>query len=146
MSNHATNRLEVKGALKWLDAFVPANASSDAALSFARLLPCPVSPRDPKRWKTEHWGTPDDAIDVVYHRTLFRLYYAFDTEWTPPGAWLAALAKEWPELGITHLWSEESTSPGGEMRFYHEDGSFTGRDVPPGQALDEAYGRFDIPR
>ena len=148
MSNHATNRLEVKGAAKWLDAFMGANHTpfAQSALSFDSLLPCPASARDAGRWRSEHWGTTGDAIDVVCRRTLFRLVYAFDTEWTPPLAWLAALAKEWPELKIAHLWVEESVSPDGELRFYHPDGSFTRHDVLAGQSLDGVFDRFGVER
>ena len=80
--------------------------TGETALSFNALVPEPNGVGDPDAWAGEHWGTKWDAVSVGVCDGEDRLDYWFETAWSPPLEWLAAVAKRFPKLRFTLEYGE----------------------------------------
>jgi hypothetical protein len=95
---------------------------SDEVLSFERLLPTPdhLVEAGWRDWRLENWGTKWDAHDTSVLDRGGWLEYWFLTAWSPPEAWLEALAAAHPECNFTMVFAEEANQFAGVMTV--EDG------------------------
>eukprot|EP00049_Salpingoeca_infusionum_P010900 m.187787 g.187787 ORF g.187787 m.187787 type:complete len:218 (-) comp14781_c0_seq1:1396-2049(-) len=80
----------------------PEGDNDTRELSFACSVPIPAQGTS----IVELWGTRSDVDSVLVDREELLLRYDFETEWSPPLAWIAAVAQRFPQLAF-HLKSEE---------------------------------------
>jgi hypothetical protein len=93
-------------------------------LSFNKLLPLPEEEKDNwYHWRIQNWGTkwdigddehghaPDDSNPTQY-------FYDFETAWSPPLEWLAAIVPDFPGLRFELGWYEEQMYFGGVTEYY----------------------------
>lgn len=152
MPNWAENELTVQGSPEEVARFIqenegpgpwesetPCETPRPLLLSFHAQVPMPKSIIDARNtntaddkwysWATVHWGTKWELSPDI-HREVDsagdEVRYCFDTAWSPPEAWLAAVAAKYPALAFELLCFEG----GGDyaVRLCYEDGVSAARD------------------
>lgn len=122
MPNHCNNTLIVTGPDDDITAFVEANGKSP--LSFEAFLPTPPESLEDEggngvmpawwTWRVEHWGTKWDAYDHgETYRQPGRYEVPFDTAWSPPEPFVAAVSKRFPALTFVLAYDEPGMDFGG---------------------------------
>jgi hypothetical protein len=103
--------------------YVPEEGEPDRGwvpLSFDALVPVPqdvLASGDDGEWQETHWGTYGDltpATTVIEDEEC--VSYDFDTPWTPPIAWVAAVAAQYPWLTFTLAYLEPDMALAGLVR------------------------------
>jgi len=95
-------------------------------LSFAKVTPEPEDPTrdgsvltmDQYSWRCENWGTkwdidgsdPSFASNARVNISPGRLVFLFDTAWSPCLPVMDSLAKNYPQLCIDHIYSDEAVA------------------------------------
>ena len=82
--------------------------------SFKHVVPEPVEEgHDWYSWRIQSWGTKWDAYDIekrdehTNENGELVVKYTFDTAWSPPTAWLSAVANTFPNTNLELYWSDE---------------------------------------
>jgi hypothetical protein len=120
MPNYCYNRLRVEGPdgeLEKLAAAVadPGRNDPDSRFSYAQIMPLADGGDEGKAW-----GSPSlYCLEVSQGRG--ELVYKFESSWDPPSAVVAALAAQWPDLVLEHVYIEPLT--GRYAREVYERGS-----------------------
>lgn len=145
MPNWCLNDLTIVGSKEDLEKFYTENASTTerhgktvpTVLSFNKAVPQPpeilATLDDPSKdawyeWRCAHWGCKWDLGDITFENSDEQLRYVFSTAWSPPAAWLAAVAPKYPTLEFELVYSEEGNDVFGMVSAYgdqFEDLSYT---------------------
>jgi len=74
-------------------------------------------------WRCRFWGTKWDAYEVeeeqkeVNDKGDLIVQYRFNTAWSPPDAWLGAVAEKFPNTNLTLYWSDEDLPRSGWIKY-----------------------------
>ena len=104
MPNWCGNRLYICGPSKQIEEFKnkAKDKSKNTDLSFAKFVIEPQDVADGQGdwhgWRCENWGTKWDVEASLEDWQDDSLDYQMDTAWSPPIAWLAKVAEQYPEL------------------------------------------------
>jgi hypothetical protein len=142
MPNWCDNHLTVKGETEEVQRFKekavghspwekPPDDEKPNALNFHSLVPIPAEvllagyEAQGYDWECKQWGCKWGAChgDLIDDNGC-ELFYNFDTAWSPPIAFLAALAKQWPALVFILEYEEPGIGFKGLAKFegeVHED-------------------------
>jgi Ferredoxin-like domain in Api92-like protein len=140
MPNWNSNHLTVKGENEAVQRFrekavghCPWNPPVEKpnVLNFHSLVPVPADVLEAGYeakgydWELANWGCKWGACDgELIDDNGCELFYGFDTAWSPPIAFLAAAAKQWPMLTFILEYEEPGMGFKGLARFQgeqHED-------------------------
>lgn len=119
--NWCSNGLTVEGPAEQVHKFYSDNSTADKPLSFEALVPTPKSDKgepfeDWYDWRIENWGTKWDlSDDLSYEEQGDYIHYTFDTAWSPPAAWVAAVSAKYPDLLFTLIYEEGGMCFAGEF-------------------------------
>jgi hypothetical protein len=132
MPNHVTNELIFAGIDPAVqDAIIAKICDTKGAVDFSILIPMPINiwrgnvgQRHEKAfkltaldWCTDQWGTKWNAYNSrEIRRTEDALTITFDTAWSPPYPWLAAVFNTF-ERSFEHNWFDEGAEWSVEGRF-----------------------------
>lgn len=127
MPNHVINELIFRTADEAdRERILAAICSKDGAVDFEILVPVPLNvwrgdvgsnhqeafKRVGLDWQRENWGTKWNAYgQVPVERSTDALTIRFQTAWTPPYPWLAAVFNSL-RLPFEHNWLSEGGAPG----------------------------------
>jgi len=132
MANWCMNTLTVAGLAADVARFEAANTKDGVLLSFTALVPLPTDARGEdlhgdafisaalRAWGTK-WDNVADRGDVTVARATLgdgtaRTTYSFLTAYTPPKAWLAAVAPRFKSLSFDLAYEESGNRLKGTMR------------------------------
>jgi hypothetical protein len=100
-------------------------------LNFHSLVPVPVQvlatgyEKGGDDWEKQHWGCKWEADDAsILHEWEGLVTYEFNTAWSPPSEFCAAVAKQWPTLVLILEYEEPGCGIKGLAKFQggqHED-------------------------
>lgn len=118
MPNHIENILILNTNSIDLEKIVGNN------FSFTHVVPEPLGENpDWYNWRCLFWGTKWDAYDQKeIHKEIndkgeLIVQYSFNTAWSPPYAWLASVAKKFPNTNLSLYWSDEDIPQSGWIRY-----------------------------
>lgn len=138
MPNWCENRLIVRGDKKEVLRFIEKNQNDDEALSLEAVVPRPegiedrphnsslallLDPNIPDdkldwyNWSLRHWGTKWDLGEVRADLAPGQADYRFMSAWSPPIAWLEAVAKEFPALTLELIYCEPGNAFAGRQLY-----------------------------
>lgn len=121
MPNHTYNILSITGNRRTLQRVYKALKGSNGELTFNNIVPCPAELMNDDwqnndevakanvakhgysgwyDWRVAKWGTKWEAYNVQFQNGDSELRYTFDTAWSPPSEFVAALSKRFPSLDI----------------------------------------------
>lgn len=127
MPNHVVNEVVFRDVDQATQERLLAECcNGQGEVDFSILMPIPDNVQgDTERltWCNTYWGTKWNAIvSRPVERTDDTLTLRFDTAWSPPFSWLAAVFFEL-EVDFDHNWLEESADRGVEASFIHGHGT-----------------------
>lgn len=156
MPNWCENRVTIRGAAEKLAEITAALMNETQMFSFARILPMPDDRKGSVMiegwysWRISHWNTKWDAYAPVLTEEPGKLIYDFDTAWSPPTPVIVALAKQFPDVHVTHAYVESGMMFGGLDSFTEGelDESFESEDFEEIRVMSEWHAKvlsFDEP-
>jgi hypothetical protein len=118
MPNNVTNKLVLPIAMA--DEVI-AVIAPDGKVDFKTLIPEPPHlyhgnltndderdfPLNWNSWNRENWGTKWNAYDTVITRDEAHAYVEFDTAWSLPYPFIAAINNRWPTMEFEHRYFDE---------------------------------------
>lgn len=103
-----------------------------------------AQPSDWYTWRVQKWGTKwDVGQGIRLEKTEEGLLYDFDTAWSPPLAWLRAVAKAYPALKFDIKYCECGGDFSGQI--IYEGGKLisekegTSQEVHPEEGFENAF-------
>jgi hypothetical protein len=92
---------------------------AEQVYSFNALYPVPDEVHDRYSWCNLHWGTKWDICGQRNIAIVEPGYaeYNFSTAWSPPAAWLAKVARDWPDLDFELSYYEPGCCFAGSHRY-----------------------------
>ena len=157
MPNWVNNTLIIKGHARTVGKVETLLKNGEQALVLNNLLPCPEGLLNDDwqtnqeihdanvakygvggwyDWRVKYWGTKWDVADASFAKSKGEISYGFDTAWSPPCEWVAALSKRFPSLTITLEYHEEADLYPSAICTY-EDGRQSNYKVIPNINLEE---------
>lgn len=138
MPNHVINELIFRSVdTAAQDRILAAACNADGKVDFAVLVPPPLNlwmgsvgseherafGRTGLAWNRENWGTKWNAYShKAIERTPDCLILRFETAWSPPYPWLAAIFNDL-NLSFDHNWLDEGAERGVSGTFLADDGT-----------------------
>lgn len=114
MANYVMNLLSLHGSEEKIADLFAYVKSADTIFDFNKIMPIDIDGPEDLDNHLQHntridkqrnlWGTKSNANDVEVDNEQIEFY----TAWSPPISVIARLAELFPELTISHKWSEES--------------------------------------
>ena len=136
MPNHVINELIFRNVnADQQDAIIAAACDAEGKVDFSVLVPAPLNMwngnvgsehekafgRTGLDWNRANWGTKWNAYShQATERTDDTLVLRFETAWSPPYPWLAAVLNKL-SLPFEHNWLDEGASRGRAGRFSIEE-------------------------
>lgn len=152
MPNHVINELVFRNVTaEQQEAIIAATCDQEGKVDFSVLVPPPLNiwmgnvgteherafRRTGLDWNRENWGTKWNAYSHQNtERTSDKLTLRFETAWSPPYPWLAAVMNK-TQMSFDHNWLDEGATRGRSGKF-DMAGRF-GIDWTEAEAADEMH-------
>lgn len=123
MPNYCQNHLSITGPADVLLRLAEQVLNPDGKTAFClnSIIPQPFFDNDTDwyDWNVENWGTKWEIYDVVDWDWIepTHLSYAFETAWSPPEPVIEKLAELYPDIEITHTYSEMGAGYAGRAEY-----------------------------
>jgi hypothetical protein len=129
MPNWCSNELTIKGSPKEIAKLIKkveitkSEATEnhlESIFSCHRIIPRPLNKQDEwYEWNVANWGTKWDLIDVTLRGDVAskEITYYFESAWSPIGAVVETLAKDFKKLSFNYTFYESGSDYWGEVSF-----------------------------